>query len=80
MNPEDLQSFFGWMTLLNSGILLFWAILLMRLKNWVYEIHSRWFDISREEFDSIHYRGMAYFKMAIILLNLAPYVALGLAT
>jgi hypothetical protein len=29
-----------------------------------------------EQFDSIHYAGMAIYKIGIILLNLVPYVAL----
>jgi hypothetical protein len=43
---------------------------------WIYRIHSRWFKISLEEFHSIHYKGMAFYKLSIFVLNLAPYIAL----
>jgi len=39
-------------------------------------VHGKWFTLSVEEFDAIHYKGMAFFKMGIVLLNLAPYLAL----
>jgi hypothetical protein len=44
--------------------------------DWIYSIHSRWFKISLEEFHSIHYKGMAFYKLAIFMFNLAPYIAL----
>ena len=34
---------------------------------------------SEERFDEIHYTMMGYYKMAAILFNLAPYLALRLA-
>ena len=34
---------------------------------------------SEERFDEIHYTMMGYYKMAPILFNLAPYLALRLA-
>ena len=45
-------------------------------RDWIYRMHSRWFRISEERFDAIHYAGMAIFKTAIFLFNLVPYLAL----
>jgi hypothetical protein len=42
----------------------------------MYRFHSKWFKISVEKFDDIHYSGMAFFKIAIFLFNLVPYLAL----
>jgi hypothetical protein len=42
----------------------------------MYRLHSRWFRISEERFDAIHYAGMAAYKIGILLLNLVPFVAL----
>jgi hypothetical protein len=42
----------------------------------MYRMHSRWFRISEERFDAIHYAGMAAYKIGILLFNLAPLVAL----
>ena len=39
-------------------------------------IHTKWFNISVETFDGIHYAGMAFFKMGTLLFILIPYLAL----
>ena len=39
-------------------------------------LHSRWFYLSREQFDALHYAGMALYKIGILLFNLVPYIAL----
>jgi hypothetical protein len=39
-------------------------------------MHTRWFKLSVETFDAIHYVGMATYKLGIILLNLVPLLAL----
>lgn len=39
-------------------------------------MHRRWFNLSVETFDAIHYGGLAVYKIGIILLNLVPLVAL----
>jgi hypothetical protein len=38
--------------------------------------HSQWFHLSREQFDAVHYAGMALYKLGILLFNLVPYIAL----
>jgi len=44
--------------------------------DWMYRMHSKWFNIPVEKFDAIHYSGMAIFKIAILVFNLVPYLAL----
>jgi hypothetical protein len=39
-------------------------------------LHGRWFRLSDERFDAIHYAGMTIYKIGILLFNLMPYVAL----
>ena len=39
-------------------------------------MHTRWFRLSEERFDEIHYGAMAGFKLGIILLNVVPWIAL----
>jgi len=65
-----------WCTLIDYGILLVWWLFFMLAHDWMYRLHSRWFHLSREQFDALHYAGMAIFKVGILLLNLVPYIAL----
>jgi hypothetical protein len=39
-------------------------------------LHGRWFHLSSDQFDALHYAGMAIFKIGIILFNLVPFVVL----
>jgi hypothetical protein len=45
----------------------------------LYAMHSRWFRLSEETFDGIHYGGMAAYKVATWLLFIMPYIALRIA-
>jgi len=65
-----------WCTVLNYGVLLVWFLVFLRGHDWLYEWHSRWFQPSREQFDAVHYGGMALYKIGILLFNLVPYIAL----
>ena len=76
MTLELVRSALGWCTLINMGFLLVWVIMFLGARNWIYRMHSRWFRISEERFDAIHYAGMAISKMGIFVFNVAPYLAL----
>ena len=43
--------------------------------DWMYRMQSRWFKLSVETFDAIHYGGLYVFKIGIILLTLVPLAA-----
>ena len=76
MTLELTRNFLQWSTLINIGILLMWFMWFVFAHDWVQEFHGRWFRLSREQFDGIHYAGMAIFKMGIWLFNLVPLLAL----
>jgi hypothetical protein len=76
MNIEQLRDFLFWCTLINFGVLLWWAAFFLLAPDFVYRVHSRLFIISRTQFDAIHYAGMAVYKLSIVFFNLVPYIAL----
>lgn len=76
MNVDQIAAVLGWCTLINLGLLIWWLLFLLLAHDWTYQMHSKWFKISPEEFDAIHYRLMGVFKMGVILFNLVPYLAL----
>ena len=71
-----VRHFLGWCALINIGIFAAWVIVFFAAHDWVYSLHGKWFKISVERFDSIHYMLMGFFKLSIILLFLIPYLAL----
>lgn len=79
MTIEFVRDVFLWCTVINYGILLFWALIFITAREWMYRLHGRWFRLSAEQFDAIHYIGMAIYKIGIFLFCLVPYVALLIA-
>ena len=76
MNIELLLSLLGWCSLVNVLLLLWWLLFFIFARDWMYKLHGRWFNINQERFDTIHYTGMATYKLFIIFFNLIPYVIL----
>ncbi len=65
-----------WCFVINIGLLLWWGLLFIFAHDWMYRVHSKWFKMSVESFCSIHYAGMAFFKILIFVFNVVPYLAL----
>ena len=61
---------------IDYGILLVWFLFFVFARHWIQRLHGRWFRLSNDQFDAIHYAGMSVFKIGIVLLNLVPYVVL----
>jgi len=80
MSLTTLREILIWSLVINYGILLVWFAVFGQAHDWLYRLHTRWFHLSRETFDAIHYGGMAAYKIGILLLNLAPLVGLFLVT
>ncbi|MGM0563557.1 MAG: DUF6868 family protein [Pseudomonadota bacterium] len=78
MNTEFWIPFLGYNLAFNYALLLFWALMMLFASNTVYRLHSRWFPISRENFNAIHYAGMAFYKILIFVFCLMPLLALWL--
>ena len=76
MNLEVARSFLLWCTVINYAILLCWFLAFMVAHDWLLRLHERWFRLSRDQFDAVHYGGMAIYKLGILMLNLVPFVVL----
>jgi len=57
------------------GLLLWWFLVFRFALDWIHRFHGRWFRMSVEQFDAIHYAAMAVYKMGVLLFSLVPYVA-----
>jgi hypothetical protein len=76
MTIEMFREFLGWATLINLGFVCYWFFFIVFAHDWTYRLHSRWFKMTIERFDSIHYAGMALYKIGTLMFNLVPYLAL----
>ncbi len=75
MDIPVIREFLLWCTVINLGILVYWWLMFTFAHDWIKRFHGRWFKVSREQFDAIHYAGMAGFKILIFVFNLVPYLA-----
>lgn len=76
MTIELVRNALGWCSIINIGIFLWWFGWFALAHDFVSRFHGKWFDLSRQQFDAIHYAVMAFFKLCIIIFNLVPYIAL----
>jgi hypothetical protein len=76
MNNENIRHFLLWCTVIDYGVLLVWFLVFVFAHEAMHKVHSRWFQLSRDQFDALHYAGMSVFKIGIILFNLVPCVVL----
>jgi hypothetical protein len=78
MSIDTLREAMLWSLVINYGVLLIWFAAFTWGHDRLFRLHSRWFQVSRETFDALHYGSMAVYKIGILLLNLVPLVALWL--
>ena len=76
MTIEMMRAVLGWCSIINIGLLFWWFFLLMFAHDWVYRVHSKWFKLSVESFDTIHYAGISFFKIIVVVFNVVPYFVL----
>ena len=76
MSLEALRGMLLWCTIINSGLLAFWCLLMIIPHGWIYRIWGRWFRCSVEQFDAISFAGITLYKLLIFVFNLVPLIAL----
>ena len=74
-----LRDLLFWCAIVNYSVLSAWFLVFFFAHGWLYRLHAKWFQISENQFDLIHYSGMAAYKIGVLLLNVAPYIALRIA-
>jgi hypothetical protein len=78
MDINQITTFLGWCTAINMGVLAFAAIFLFIFKGFAINIHSKLTGVSVSKLPSLYFSYLANYKIAILIFNLVPYVALTL--
>ena len=76
MPGSELKAILLWCIGINYGILLIWFGVFFLAHDRLFRMHTRWFKLSVETFDALNYGGMAVYKIGVLLLNVAPLIAL----
>jgi uncharacterized protein DUF6868 len=78
MSIEAMRTLSLWCTVINYGILLVWFLVFAFAHDWMRQLHGRWFRLSDQQFDALHYAGMSIYKIGVLLFNLVPFLALSM--
>ena len=76
MTLATLASFLMWCSIINYGILIFWALLYIFAHGFMEKIHGRWYRLTPEQYRVMNVSGIILYKLLIILFNIVPYIAL----
>ena len=71
-----ITQFFAWCTLINFAILILATIGIYAMGDFAKRVHSRMFGIDPADLPAIYFKYLAYYKIAVLVFNLAPYLAL----
>ena len=56
MTVEIVRDVLAWSTVINLSILILWFLFFVFAHDWMYRIHGKWFALTTEKFDAIHYQ------------------------
>ena len=76
MTIDTLTTFLGWCSIINIGLLLISTIMMIVVRDFAIKLHSSLFGVNPEELPLIYLQYLGNFKIAIIILNIVPYIAL----
>lgn len=76
MTIETLTELFGWVTIINMGLLMFSTVMIFLLKGVAIKIHSKMFGLDEKELSRAYFQYLGNFKIFVIVFNLTPYIAL----
>ncbi len=78
MLTSELTEFLGWTLVVNFVVLMLAVLMLTLMRNVIATLHSKMFGLSEEALSRAYLDYMAQYKIAILVFNLAPYIALKL--
>ncbi len=73
---QTLTAFLGWCTVINIGLLMFAAVVLGLVRGPISQIHAKMYDLNESDLSRGYFQYLAQYKIAVLVLNLVPYVAL----
>ena len=76
MTIDTLTTFLGWCSVINIGVLLFSTLMMIVVRDFAIKLHSSLFGVNPEELPLIYLQYLGNYKIAIIVLNIVPYIAL----
>jgi hypothetical protein len=76
MTTETLTQFFGWVSVFNIAVLFISTILVIVMRGPISKLHSKIFGLDQKDLGRAYFQYLVQYKIAMIVLNIAPYIAL----
>ena len=76
MTIVSLTSFLGWCSVINIAILVVSTLMIIVMRDFAVKIHSRLFHVDAEALPALYLQYMGNYKIAVIILNIVPYIVL----
>jgi len=73
---EQFTTLLGWCLIINLSILLISSLLIVLLKTQIAALHNKLTGIELDSLNVLYFQYLGNYKIAILVLNLAPYLAL----
>jgi hypothetical protein len=77
---NTLTGFLGWCSVINISVLFLSIVVLAVARKPVSVIHSKIFGVSESDLPLTYMQYLGNYKIAIIVLNIVPYIALKIIT
>ena len=76
MTTETLTEFLGWVSVINIAVLLISGIMVIAMRGLISKVHSKIFGLDQKDLGRAYFQYLAQYKIAMIVLSIAPYIAL----
>jgi len=73
---EVARTFFGWCSVINIGLLAFSTIMLIAMRDFSSRLHAKMFGLDESDALRAYFAYLANYKIAVIVLNIVPWLAL----
>ncbi|SHM17958.1 DUF6868 family protein [Roseibium suaedae] len=80
MTLLELKAFLGWCSILNFGLLLVSALVLVLFADRLVRLHAALFQMDPADLRRLYLQSLAFYKVLILTFNIVPYVALVILT
>ncbi len=75
---ETLTTFFGWCSVINLGALLLATLFFSVLHEFAGKFHAKIFGVTKEEAKATFFRVFQQYRLAWVILNVVPFIALNI--
>ncbi|MCW8962194.1 MAG: hypothetical protein OQL16_00265 [Gammaproteobacteria bacterium] len=76
MSMSEVRDVLMWSAIINYSVLLWWFFFITMAHDWTYRMHSRFFQLTEQQFDVTHYAGIGLFKILVFIFNIVPWLAI----